>query len=102
MEEAVRLYKMAAEKSYAPAQNNLGFCYFNGIGMPKNLTAAVQWYKKAAEQDYAAAQYNLGYCYEKGYGVAMKLHELLKWYRLAAANGNEKAKQALMRYDITN
>eukprot|EP01040_Poterioochromonas_malhamensis_P010136 gene10136-11021_t len=102
VEEAVRLYKMAAEKGYAPAQNNLGFCYFNGIGMPKNLTAAVQWYKKAAEQDYAAAQYNLGYCYEKGYGVAMKLHELLKWYRLAAANGNEKAKQALMRYDITN
>lgn len=100
VEEAVKLYKMAADKGYAAAQNNLGFCYFNGIGVQKNLSSAVHWYKKAAEQDYAAAQYNLGYCYEKGFGVASKLHELLKWYRLAAANGNEKAKQALLRFNV--
>jgi TPR repeat protein/serine/threonine protein kinase len=100
IDEAVRLYKESAEKGYPAAQNNLGFCYFNGVGMAKNLQAAVHWYKKAAEQDYAAAQYNLGYCYEKGFGVSTKIHELLKWYRLAAANGNDKAKQALLRFNV--
>lgn len=98
IEEAIRLYKLAAEKGYAAAQNNLGFCYFHGIGLPKNLTATVRWYKAAAEQDYAPAQYNLGYCYEKGYGVGTKLNDVLKWYRLAANNGNEKAKAALLKY----
>jgi hypothetical protein len=97
--EAIKLYQLSAEKNYAAAQNNLGFCYFNGIGVAKNLNAATFWYKKAAEQDYAAAQYNLGYCYEKGYGVTSKLHEVLKWYRLAASNGNEKAIKALVRFD---
>ena len=52
------------------AQNNLGFCYGKGNGVPKDYTEAVKWYRKAAEQGNATAQSNLGHRYYNGEGVA--------------------------------
>ena len=69
MAEAVRHYILAAEKGYAPAQCQLGLCYFNGLGLAKNVTEAVCYYTLAAKAGYAQAQHNLGYCYFTGAGV---------------------------------
>lgn len=38
------------EQGYANAQNQLGWCYERGVGVPKNRAEAVKWYRKAAEQ----------------------------------------------------
>ena len=41
---------MAAEKGYARAQNALGTCYYQGIGIKKDYFQATIYYKKAADQ----------------------------------------------------
>ncbi len=45
----------------------------------------------------ACAQSNLGECYRGGEGVAKDKRMAVKWFRKAAAQGNEKAKEALRR-----
>jgi TPR repeat protein len=73
------------------AQHNLGYCYFNGIGVAKNLDEAVKWFRKAADQGYVKAQSDLGACYFNGSGVAKDLVEGVKWYRNAADQGYDLA-----------
>ena len=41
-EEAVRMYRMAAEQGDADAQNNLGACYQEGVGVEQNFVEAVK------------------------------------------------------------
>jgi uncharacterized protein len=43
----------------ALAESNLGWCYENGRGVPKDLAAAIVWYKKAAEQGFEPAKEKL-------------------------------------------
>jgi len=57
--KAVELYKIAATKGYAPAQNCLGWAYSRGYGVAVNGVKAVQWYEAAAQQNYVVAQFNL-------------------------------------------
>ena len=68
-EEAVKLFRLAAEKGYARAQCNLGVCYEYGRGVEQSYEEAVKLYKLAAEQGNAIAQCNLGYCYKISQGV---------------------------------
>ena len=39
--EAAKYFRQAAEQGYATAQYNLGVCYYNGYGAPKDLEQAV-------------------------------------------------------------
>ncbi len=39
-----------AEQGDAAAQYNLGVCYSNGQGVPKDIDKVVEWYQKAAVQ----------------------------------------------------
>jgi TPR repeat protein len=43
-------FKIAAEKTLAPAQYTLGQMYLKGLGTEKNKSEAIKWYKKAANQ----------------------------------------------------
>lgn len=49
IEEVVDL-KHRARLGDAEAQFEVGCCYYEGDGDPKNLVEAVKWYQKAAEQ----------------------------------------------------
>ena len=55
-----------AEQGNAVAQNNLGYAYDNGFGVPEDDAEAVRWYRLAAEQGDADAQNNLGFMYANG------------------------------------
>jgi TPR repeat protein len=50
------------------AQNDLGFMYEKGRGVPQNDVKAVEWYSKAANQNDARGKTNLGFMYENGRG----------------------------------
>ena len=50
-------YQKAAESGHIEAQNNLGYCYQNGIGVEKNEVKAFEWYEKSAKQGDSNAQY---------------------------------------------
>jgi uncharacterized protein len=97
--EAVSCYRKAAEKGMAAAQNNLGFCYQAGQGVPRSNAEAVKWYRKAAVQGFAAAQNNLGVCYRDGTGVTKDLKQATQWFRSGAEQGLAAAQNNLgVRY----
>ena len=48
--EAVRWYTLSAVQGNATAQNNMGYCCANGLGIETNREDSVSWYQKAAEQ----------------------------------------------------
>lgn len=78
--EALRIWRVLAERGMAVAQNNLGVMYNKGHGVPKDDAQAMAWYTKAAEQGDADGNANLcsmhivrnkgaapkasGYCYQ--------------------------------------
>ena len=84
-----------AEQGNAVAQNNLGYAYDNGFGVPEDDAEAVRWYRLAADQEYAIAQFNLGAMYDNGTGVAEDYVEAVRLFRLAADQGNANAQSGL-------
>lgn len=85
---ALREFRTLANTGMADAQYNVGFMYFNGRGVPKDLAKAAQWYRAAAEQGHAQAQVDLAIAYMQGQGVLRDLAEAVKWYGKAAEQGH--------------
>ena len=79
----------------AKAQYELGFQYYVGNGVAKDLKKAVQLFAQAANQGYAEAQYWLGYCYLEGEGVAKDPKQAVHWFTQAANQGNVHAQYFL-------
>jgi len=99
--EAARCYRLAAEQGHAGAQNNLGFCYHNGWGVPKDMSQAARWYKRSADQGNAWGQSNYGTCLEFAWGVSKNIPSAIEMYRKAATQGHASAKKHLKRHGIT-
>lgn len=95
LEEAVKWYRKAAEQGYAPAQDDLGDCYYFGDGVDVDYVEAAKWYRRAAEQGDQFAQNSLGDCYYYGYGVDVDNVKAVKWYKKSAEQGNTAAKTDL-------
>jgi hypothetical protein len=93
--DAVRWFRAAADRGYAPAENNLGFLYAEGRGVPRDDAEAVRWYRRAADRDYAPAETSLGMMYAQGRGVAQSDSEALTLYSAAANQGYPQAKANL-------
>ena len=62
--------RKAAEQGEAKAQNNLGYMYDQGEGVPEDDSEAVKWYRKAAEQGHAWSQVQPGRHVRQGQGRA--------------------------------
>jgi len=81
-------YRKAADQGDAVGQNNLGYLYEHGKGVPQDYAQAAIWYRKAAEQGYATAQDNLGDLYRYDHpGVDRDWTQAAIWYRKAADQG---------------
>ena len=93
--KAVSYFRIAATQGHADAQNYLGLCYADGLGVNEDDVEAVKWFRKAAEQGEVTAQYNLGLCYCFGEGVDKNYVEAVKWYRKAAEQGQSSAQNNL-------
>src|ERR1039458_24193 len=79
--------------SSAPAQNNIGYLYDEGLGVERDYKEAFTWYRKAAEQNQPAALFNVGFMYEEAHGVARNLDAAFRYYREAAERGHAEAKR---------
>ena len=84
----------AVQEGDAQAQYELGNCYYDGIGVPRDINAAVGWMKMAAERDYAEAQFRLAEILET-WGNDVGRSEIPYWYGKAAKQGLIKAAYAL-------
>ena len=78
---------------------NLGFCYYQGIGVEENDEEAVKWFAKAAERGQPRALFLLGECYEEGNGVKADLNKAKEYYQRAADRGYQSAQKALKRLE---
>lgn len=85
--EAAKLFQNASSKNHIPSIFNLGFCYGQGMGLPKNITLSAKLYHKAALGGFSNAQYNLGVLYYTGIGVEQSHDEAVKWFFQAAKKG---------------
>lgn len=59
VEQAVELYRKAADQGLAAAQTQLGICYFEGIGVEKDYDEAVRLFNLAANQNDPDAYFML-------------------------------------------
>ncbi|KAH7926221.1 HCP-like protein [Leucogyrophana mollusca] len=65
----------------------VGQCFFQGWGVPKDQKMAVSYYRVAANLGDADAQQDLGFCLANGKGCKKDKKEAAKWYRAAVAQG---------------
>ena len=97
--EAVRLWRLAAERGHAGAQRLLGVAHAQGDGVPQDDAEAVRWYRLAADQGEANAQANLGLMHGEGRCVPQDDAEAARWLRIAADQGHTGAQRLLRLMD---
>ena len=81
--QAMRWYRMAAERGNAEAQNSVG----SGLQAEKRYEEALPWYEKASAQGHALATNNLAYLYDLGLGVKQDRQKGFELYSRAADLG---------------
>jgi TPR repeat protein len=95
-EEALGLFRLAAEKGHAEALYGLGCVHSQGIGgVAQDYTEAARLWRLAADQGHAISQFNLGNAYRDGEGVEQDYKEAAKWYTLASDQGFADAQGSL-------
>lgn len=81
--EAMKWYRMAAERGNAEAQNSVG----SGLQEEKRYEEALSWYEKAAAQGHPLATNSLAYLYDLGLGVKQDRRKGFELYSRAADLG---------------
>ena len=81
----------------AAGQSNLGVCYYNGMGVGKDLAAARSWFQSAADQGYTDSIRHLGFMMVNGEGGDRKLDEGVAQWEKAAAKGDTVSQKNLSK-----
>lgn len=84
---SIALYREAARKGYAPARNYLGFRYYTGEGVNKNVDSAIYWINLAANEGDITAAANLGYLLTEGEEIPRDTVRALYWLEKASRGG---------------
>lgn len=80
-----------ARQGYPLAECQIGYFYYEGLGVEKNLAKAVYWTRRAADNDDRDGQCNLAWFHEDGIGVELDVEQAMFWYRRAALQGHDLA-----------
>lgn len=80
-----------AEQGYPLAECQIGYFYFDGLGVEKDLSKAVYWTRRAAEHGDRDGQYNLAWFYEEALGVEQDMDMAKHWYKMAALQEHDLA-----------
>jgi WD40 repeat protein/TPR repeat protein len=100
-QEAVELFRRAAEQGYAAAANALGDLFRRGIGVPQSGGEALSLYRQAVEGGYVRASSHIGELYWQGNGVALDRAEALGWFVRGAEDGDPFSHRHLAeRYEL--
>ena len=94
---AAQLILKAAQAGNPEAQNQIGYMYEAGDGVPKNYAEAARWYQAGATQGNARCQFALGALYEAGLGVKENWDEAARWYQKSATQDDELGMSSLGR-----
>ena len=80
-----------AQQGYPLAECQVGYFYYDGLGVEKDLAKAVYWTRRAADHGDRDGQCNLAWFHEDGIGVARDMEQASFWYRKAALQGHDLA-----------
>ena len=81
---ALEIWGPLAHAGVARAQNNVGACFTEGLGVERDPKLALQWLSLAAAAGDAVGQRNCAALYFKGEGVEQDFLRALELYRAAA------------------
>jgi TPR repeat protein len=94
-DEALAVYRRAAELNYPQAFANLGDYSFKGLsGIKKDYVEAYGYYRKAAEMGERFAQLSVGVLLSMGWGCARDVEQGADWVDKAKAQGVKNARLA--------
>jgi TPR repeat protein len=85
-EEAIRLFRLAAEKGDVTAEEQLGRIYSQGMGLQPDYAEAFKWDLKAAEHGDTRSQTQLAWSYAQGRGVPKDSVQARMWYDISRRN----------------
>lgn len=80
-----------AEQGYPLAECQVGYFYYDGLGVEKDLEKAVYWTRRAADHGDRDGQCNLAWFYEDGIGVERDMDKARYWYQKAALQNHDLA-----------
>lgn len=80
-----------AQQGYPLAECQVGYFYYAGLGVEKNIDQAVYWTRRAADHGDRDGQFNLGWFCEDAIGVAHDMEQAIFWYRKAALQEHDLA-----------
>ncbi len=86
-DSTVLKYLYLAYQDNADAQFIIGQCYYDGLGIEKDMAKAISWFRKAADNNEPRAQYKLGLCLYNGEGAKMDKKAAMNWFLLSAGQG---------------
>jgi TPR repeat protein len=82
--KAIELYKIAIQKGYFKAYNNLALLYLKSPSIKNNCRLAIDLLKKAVAGNDIKAFYNLGVLYESGIGLLANENKAIELYKKAS------------------
>lgn len=80
-----------AKQGYPLAECQIGYFYYEGLGVEKDLEKAVYWTRRSAEHGDRDGQYNLAWFFEEAIGVERDMEQAIFWYRKAALQNHDLA-----------
>ncbi len=89
------LYRDAALKGHADAQNALATFFYRGEVVEQNLATARQLFQAAAQRRQPDAMFNLAVMLAQGQGGPKDLPSSYAWLSLCKASGHPQADAAL-------
>src|ERR1700724_442698 len=92
---ALEIWGPLAHAGVARAQNNVGACFTEGLGVERDPKLALQWLALAAAAGDAVGQRNCAALYFKGEGVEQDFVRALELYRAAAEQDDGAAQDML-------
>lgn len=94
-DRALVLYKDAALKGHADAQNALATYFYRGEVVEQNFATARQFFQAAAQRRQPDAMFNLAVMLAQGQGGDKDMAAAYAWCSLSKGLGNEQAAAAL-------
>lgn len=88
---AVKYYRQSLDLGVVIANHDLGYAYFTGLGVQKDLFKARAHFEKAAAVGQKMSMYNLALMCARGEGGPKDLDEADKWFSILSKNGVTEA-----------
>lgn len=94
-ETTMKYYQKALDKGVEEAYFPLGYMYFNGYGVEKDVDKALELFESSVKCKDKDGLYFLGFLYATGFKVKKDVKRAKRLFRESAEFGNEAAKEYL-------